>query len=114
MTYIFFIIAFFLGVVWKKSKPVFFFQLFVIFIFFAGSSNNADYLIYQYRFNEYVLLANETEPLFTQVIKYSHYLRIDYRGFLTISALVYTMVLGIFASKYAKNPCFALSLYLIF
>lgn len=114
MTYVLFLIAFLLGLIRKNSKPVFLFQLLVIFLFFAGSANNADYTIYQYRFNNYVLLANETEPLFTLLIQFCHILGMNYRGFLVLVSFIYTLTLGFFSHRYARSPCFALSLYLIF
>ncbi|WP_137655508.1 EpsG family protein [Bifidobacterium moukalabense] len=98
----------------QKSKVVYLLSISFLWILFGWSYGNADWYVYVNRFNEYKFRLNDTEPLFTALVALSHYLKLDYRGFLICISALCLLLISISIFRITNRPNLVLGLYAIY
>lgn len=114
MAYFFGLILVSLSFTYKKNKLLLFVVLFFMFIMFAFSYGNADWNIYNNRFDNYLELSGETEPLFTLTMKTLHLIGFSYRSFLILLSLASLFVIYFITTRLTKFSNLVLALYFIY
>lgn len=114
MLYIFTLIIVILGLIKKKSNIVFGMMLVWMWLMLGWSSGNADYIIHLGRFNNYDLISEYTEILYTALMRLANEAGLTYQQFLPLVMLVYVIMIGYIGEKLSEVPAFVLALYFIF
>lgn len=114
MAYFITIVLFILGIIFKKSKIVFYSLLIWMWILFGWNSNNADYnnYIFAYENAEYLLGINFYEVGYRWLVYISKIFGLSYQQFLILVSGIGLSLMSSSIKKYSKNPTFVLALYL--
>ena len=112
MLYVIVIWEMFLAFIKRNSKIVSFMILLTLFLIAAFSYGIADYEIYLGRYNHYddAFLYDQTEPLYTWVVKMANMVNMPYRLFLGLEYLFILACFSFFVKKYTKKYNFVLFL----
>lgn len=105
-----------LGIVKKKSKLLFILQIVWLWIFMGGNNVNADYANYEYRYKLISMsgIKLNREVLYDIFSFLSQLLGFNYVGFRMLIVAIALLLIGITLKKYSYNPCFALSLFMLY
>jgi hypothetical protein len=103
-----------LGLVKKKSNIIFGAMLVWMWLMLGWSSGNADYAIHLGRFENYAVISEYTEVLYTALMKLANNAGLTYAQFLPLVMLVYVAMIGYIVKKLSVAPAFVLALYFIF
>lgn len=115
MFYFLFAFILILSFIFKKNKLIFLILLLFMWLSFGWSDKNADREIYQGRYDNYKELSTLTEPLFTFLMKISHFFKIDYPQFLIIISFVCIFLMTLFVKKMkVKYILIPFALFLIY
>ena len=113
----FYVIAFFAilyGLILKKGKWLTYFTLFFLWILFAFSFGNADYMIHLRRYTEYELLGSQTEWTYNKLMFIFNNLGCSYNDFLIVISAFILCVLYNFIKNHTAYISLVLSLYFIY
>ena len=115
MLYVIVIWEMFLAFIKRNSKIVSFVILLTLFLIAAFSYGIADSELYLGRYNHYdvAFLYDQTEPLYTWVVKMANMVNMPYRLFLGLEYLFILACFSFFVKKYTKKYNFVLFLYII-
>ena len=115
MLYFFTLLEMLIAFIKKNSKVITFVLLATMFIIATFSSETADFTIYEGRYYHYdvAFLYDQTEPLYTLIIKMARFLNLPYRLFLGIEYAIIIISFSCFVKKFSNNYNWILVLYLI-
>lgn len=107
--------SFIAGVLRKRSKLVAFGILVVLWIVFSLNTYNADYVAYEYLYNNYLIIyAGAGQTIGYQLlVGIATSLGFDFLQFRCIIGFVCLFLLYSFVSRYTKNVAFVLALYVL-